>query len=423
MLMRHCFPWFWKEMAGIDDPREEFHYTITQVLMLGVLMFACRIPSLRGLDAFSDDPLFLDNWCRLSRARTDTVICSRQMTNVLARLDPGELAEIPVKMIKGLIRQKQVPDAFILGHLALASDGTGIFSSSKRHCGKCLTQTHKDGAVTYMHNMLEAKLICANRMALSLMSEPIENPENGNYDKQDCESKAFKRLVPRIKQALPRQPLVHLLDALYANAPTFHLIEDHKQKFICGFKPGSIPTLYQEALELLKMTPENTRKETIRRNNNTVERRYAWSEVEYDGLTLSFVMCKETKINTGETTTFAWLCNFTATWDTVQEIARGGRLRWKIENEGFNEQKTGYEMEHFCDCSDLNVMHCLYLLLQIAHMLMQLLAKSDLVGTAHTLTFLAHLLLETLRNAVLPEHLFATDLPPMQIRFAKAADP
>lgn len=421
--MAHCFPWFWKEMAEIDDPREERHYTITQVLMLGVLMFACRIRSLRALDAVSDDPLFLDNWCRLSRARTDTVICSRQMTNVLAQLDPDELAEIPVKMIKALVRQKQIPDAFILGHLAVASDATGIFSSSKRHCQNCLTQTHKDGTVTYMHNMLEAKVICANRMALSLMSESIENPQDDDYDKQDCESKAFKRLIPRIKHSLPRQPLVHLLDALYANAPTFHLIENNKQKFICCFKPGSIPTLYQEALELLKLTPQNTCKETIGPHNNGVERRYAWTQVEYDTLTLCFVMCKETKTNTGQSTTFAWLTNFTATRDTVQEIARGGRMRWKIENEGFNEQKTGYEMEHFCDCSDPNLMHCLYLLLQIAHMLMQLLAKSDLVDARPTLTFLAYLLLEALRNTVLPDPLFTPNLPRIQIRFAKPADP
>lgn len=391
--------------------------------MLGVLMFACRIQSLRALDVASDDPLFLDNWCRLSRARTDTVICPRQMTNVLAKVDPDELALIPVKMIKTLVRQKQIPDAFIHGHLAVASDGTGIFSSSERHCPKCLTQTHKDGSVTYMHTMLEAKVLCANRMALSLMSEPIENPEDGNYDKQDCESKAFKRLVPRIKLTFPRQPLVHLLDALYASAPTFHLIEDHHQKFICCFKSGSIPTLYQEALELLKLTPANTLELTLARKNSRLERCYTWTDVEYDGLILGFVMCKETDVNTGKTTTFAWLTNFTVTRDTVLEIARGGRLRWKIENEGFQEQKTGYEMEHFCDCSDLNVMRCLYLILQIAHLLMQLLSKSNLVDAVSTLTFLAHLLLEALRNAVLPDHLFASNIPRIQIRFAKADDP
>ena len=77
-------------------------------------------------------------------------------------------------------------------------------------------------------------------------------------------------------------------------------------------------------------------------------------------------------------------------------------------------------MEHFCDCTDLNVMLCLYVLLQIAHMLMQLLATSNLIEAAPTLTFLAARLLEDLRNAVLPHQLFAPNPPAMQIRFAKA---
>ena len=96
-------------------------------------------------------------------------------------------------------------------------------------------------------------------------------------------------------------------------------------------------------------------------------------------------------------------------------------MRWKIENEGFNEQKTGYDMEHFCNCNDFNVMLCLYLILQIAHMFMQLLARSNLFDEpVKVLKHLAALLLENLRNHVLPETVPGQVLPPMQIRFAKA---
>ena len=94
-------------------------------------------------------------------------------------------------------------------------------------------------------------------------------------------------------------------------------------------------------------------------------------------------------------------------------------LRWTIENEGFNEQKTGYELEHFCDCKDLNVMLCLYYLLQIAHLFMQLLARSNLIDGVYHLDFLAHLLLEALRNLPIPEDIFDPRQPRYQIRFAK----
>jgi hypothetical protein len=390
-----------------------------QVQNLAVLMFACRIGSLRGLDCVTDDALFRDNWCVFSRARTDTVICSHQMTNVLTAMDPEEIAALRPRLIKTLHRQKQLSDAVLLGHLMLASDGTGIFSSSQFHCTQCLTQKHQDGSTTYMHNVLETKVVTWSGLALSVMTEMQLNPKDGKYDKQDCESKAFKRLLPRLKEEFPQQPIVHLLDAGYCNGPALKAIDAVHHKFICCFKPGSIPTLYEEALTLAARNPLNRIVQTFGPKRRQVRREYTWvNDLEYDGLTLDFVMCKET-VN-GKTTTFAWLTNFHVDRDNIITIAQGGRKRWTIENEGFNEQKTGYELEHFCHCKDLEVMTCLYLLLQIAHLFMQLLARSNLIEPVSTLTFLAVLLLEALRNLPLPEDLFDPHQPPFQIRLARA---
>jgi len=129
-------------------------------------------------------------------------------------------------------------------------------------------------------------------------------------------------------------------------------------------------------------------------------------------------MCEETV--EGKTTTFAYLTNFTVDRENVTTIAEGGRKRWTIENQGFNEQKTGYELEHFCDCISFEVMFNLYLLLQLAHALMQLLARSNLIDPVRTLTFLAQLLLEALRNLPLPEDLFDPDAPVFQVRLTRA---
>ncbi|MCX6843859.1 MAG: hypothetical protein NTX53_16475 [candidate division WOR-3 bacterium] len=403
----------------MDDPREDCLYSMGQVLSLALLMFACRISSLRKLDLVSDDALFRDNWCVFSRAQTDTVICSRQMTNVLAATDPEQIAALRPRLVKGLIRQKQLPDAFLLGHLMVVSDGTGIRASSKFHCSQCLTQKHQDGSMTYMHNVLETKVITWNGLALSIMTEPQLNPEDGKYDKQDCESKAFKRMLPRLKEEFPREWLAHLLDSGYCNGPLFKAIEAVNQKFICCFKEGSIPTLYAEALTLRDLNPLNRITQTLTLEGHRVTRVYTWANgLEYQGLTLDFVMCQETVED--KTTTFAYLTNFTVDRENVITIADGGRKRWTIENEGFNVQKTGYELEHFCDCSSFEVMFALYLLLQLAHAFMQLLARSNLIDPVTDLTFLALLLLEALRNHTLPEELFAPDLPRFQIRFAKA---
>jgi hypothetical protein len=390
-----------------------------QVLSLDLLMFACRIRSLRGLDRVTDDAVFRDNWCVFSRARRETVICSRQMTNVLAALDAEEIAALRPRLIKTLHRQKQLSDALLLGHMMVISDGTGIFASTEHHCERCLTQHHQDGTTVYLHNVVEAKVITWGGLALSVMSEMQLNPADGQYDKQDCENKAFKRLLPRLKEEFPQQPFAHLLDSGYCNGPMFKAIEDIHHKFVCCFKPGSIPTLYEEALTLCALNPQNRLVQTLGPKRHPVHRVYTWvTDLEYEGIRLDFIMCQETV--DGKTTTFAWLTNFHVNRDNIITIAQGGRKRWTIENQGFNEQKTGYELEHFCDCNNLEVMTALYLLLQIAHLFMQLLACSNLIQPVSTLTFLAALLLEAWRNLPLPEDLFEPGQPRFQIRFTRA---
>ena len=393
-------------------------YRLAQVLCLAVLLFACRIPSRRRLDLVADDATFRDNWCVFSRARTQTVVCSKQMVNVLAALDPEEIGAGRPRFLKDLIRHKQVPDLYLLGHVMMGSDGTGIFASSQCHCSRCLTQNRQDGSTTYLHNVLETKALGWNGLALSVLTEPLLNPEDGQYDKQDCETKAFHRALGRLKQEFPREPLVHLLDSLYCQGPVFQAITDCRQRFIACFKRGSIPTLYDEALELRKLSPHQRFTRTFTREGHRVVQVYRWvKDLEYAGLTLDFVMCEETV--EGKTTPFAFLTDFTVTEDNVEIIAQGGRTRWTLE-EGFNEQKTGYELEHFCDCRDLNALLSLYYLLQIAYLFMQLLARSDLVEQVTHLTFLASLLLEAWRNLPLSDDRFDPNLPCGQIRFTKA---
>jgi hypothetical protein len=418
-LVHHCFPWWWEALDHLTDPRDGPLYAMRQVLNLSVLMFACRIRSLRALDEVSDDAVFRDNWCVFSRARRETVLCSHQMTNVLAAIDAAELAALRPRLIKSLHRQKQLSDALLLGHLMMAGDGTGIFSSSAFHCGQCLTQDHQDGSRSYMHNAIEVKGVTWSGLALSVMTEMQLHSKRGKYEKQDCESRAFRRLLPRLKEEFPQQPIVHLLDAGYCNGPMVKALDAVHHKFICCFKPGSIPALYQEALTLRARNPKNKIVQTFGPKRPQTVREYPGvNDLEYEGLKLDFLMGNETV--DGNTTTFAWLTNFTVDRDNVIIIAQGGRLRWTIENERFNEQKTGYELEHFCDCKDLGVMTCLYLLLQVAHLFMQLLARSDLIEPVSTLTFLAHLLLEALRNTLLPDQLFDPQLPRFQIRFTRA---
>jgi len=74
-----------------------------------------------------------------------------------------------------------------------------------------------------------------------------------------------------------------------------------------------------------------------------------------------------------------WLTNFSITVRNVDTLANhGGRLRWKIEYEGFNVQKSGgFNLEHPYSQNE-NAGNVFYYLLQIAYLLFQLMEKGSL---------------------------------------------
>ncbi len=106
-------------------------------------------------------------------------------------------------------------------------------------------------------------------------------------------------------------------------------------------------------------------------------------------------------------TTFKWVTNCRVSAESVVEVAtNAGRIRWKIENEGFNVQKNGgYALEH-AYTTNFTSAKIFYFLLQIAHLLTQLVSKGDLLRRLVAEDFgsvknLAFRFLEALRNTLL----------------------
>lgn len=69
---------------------------------------------------------------------------------------------------------------------------------------------------------------------------------------------------------------------------------------------------------------------------------------------------------------FTFITDLTITEKNAEKVLFAGRSRWKIENQGFNNQKNiKNNIEHLC-CKDYNAMKNHYLLDQIADILRQL---------------------------------------------------
>lgn len=321
------------------------------------------------------------------------------LASVLERLGVEDLAAVPRQMVYDLIRSRRLDAYRLYRHHLVAIDGSGHLSFAHPHCTFCLHQTHASGATRYYHEVLEAKLVTENGLALPLATAFIENSPPA-ASKQDCELKALQRLVPALKSAFPRLPLCLLLDALYANQSTLQLCRTNGWHFITTFKEGSLPTVWEEYVRLRDLSPQQHLH--IERRDGTVQD-FRWVEgLEHEGHRVNAVECVESKPGT-PTTRFAWITDFPLNPQTVEVVAnRGGRNRWKIENEGFNAQKNGgYRMEHAYSEHPVGAKN-FYYLLQIAHLINQILEHSNLIPnpqrTFGSLQRFTAALLESLRG-------------------------
>ena len=111
-----------------------------------------------------------------------------------------------------------------------------------RYLSRVLLATRILSAIYYA---LEAKLVLADNIVVSVMTEFVEN-KDGEWEKQDCERKACKRLMKRLKEMFPNLRICIGADSLYANKPFFQACEEYHWRYIVRFKEGSIPTVAQE---------------------------------------------------------------------------------------------------------------------------------------------------------------------------------
>ena len=96
-------------------------------------------------------------------------------------------------------------------------------------------------------------------MIFSIGTEFVENID-GNDSKQDCETKAFKRLAAKIKKEYPRLKILISGDVLYASKPVIDICKENGWKYIIRLKEGAIPKFYQEFETVVKRENE-TQKE------------------------------------------------------------------------------------------------------------------------------------------------------------------
>lgn len=250
-IINQYFPELINKFDRLTDSRHQSYvtYKMKVIFMVRLLALMCEIKSMNELTREFNTEEAIENIAHICGLELDEIPHCDTINDVFKNVKLVEIEEIRKYMIIKMIRNKMLSKYKIRGqYYHIIVDGTGLATSRKKYNEKCLikNKTDKDGKEyqEYSTYVLEAKLIIGD-MVFSIGSEFVES-ENENVDKQDCETKAFKRLTDKIKKEYPRLRIIISGDALYASKPVMDICKEKGWKYIIRFKEGAIPTLYRE---------------------------------------------------------------------------------------------------------------------------------------------------------------------------------
>ncbi len=179
-----------------------------------------------------------------------------------------------------------------------------------------------------------------------IYGEAIVNKDGDQ--KNNCERNAFKRLLFSLEEILLQHhdPIVLLLDALYADGVTISLISEQKMEFITTIKEGYV---------LIQV--EHLRKEQNLKSHTWSDKTHRYTvhyttqlvlNGSHQHILVNYFELEQRDLKTDKIVyKNAWITNVPLKEQELPAIAQLARARWKIENETFNTLKNqGYKLEH-----------------------------------------------------------------------------
>ena len=325
-----------------DDRPDDVDISLADVLMSAFAMFSLKSPSLLAFDQQRAEGNLHTIY------GIERVPCDTYMREILDPVSPKSLRPVFKSLFRQLQRGKALEEmVFLDGYYLLALDGTGYFSSTTIHCESCLQRVHRNGSITYYHQMLGAAIIHPDvRTVIPLMPEPIGTHDG--TDKNDCERNAAKRFIVKLRQDHPHLKFIVTEDSLSSNAPHIETLQNHALHFILGVKEGDHTFLFQQ-VQAAEHAGRVTSYERHDRAARVVHRFRFVNDVPLNAshvdVRVNFIEYWE--LGEDKVQHFSWVTDLRVSTRNVFRLMRGGRARWKIENETFNTLKNqGYNFEH-----------------------------------------------------------------------------
>ena len=364
-VINQYFPELINKFNRLTDLRNQSYvkYQMKVIFIVRLMGLMCEMKSMQGMTRELNTEEAIQNIAQICGLELEEIPHCDTINDVFEKVRVEEIEKIRKYMITKLIRGKVIQKYKIRDrYYHVIVDGTGLATSRKKYNENCLVKNKTDKNGTeyqeYSTYVLEAKLV-VGEMVFSIGSEFVENGKD-NKTKQDCEIEAFKRLAQKIKKEYPRLKILISGDALYACKPVLDICKEKGWKYIIRFKEGAIPNLYKEFEKVVAKANESTIKD------------YEYvTKLDYQEKKVNIIKYTDKK----KRTEFVYITDLPITNKNIKTTINVGRRRWKIENEGFNIQKNGtFDIGHLYSKNQVAIkIH--YLMIQIAHILRQLLEK------------------------------------------------
>ena len=378
-VLKFLLPGIMAMLSTIEDPRnpKRITHSLSAIVLYGILLFLSNMPSRRAanreiggskLVELMDE--FVPGYASMPHADT----LERLLRNVAVDELEGQYNDILARFIKS-----DNLKALNKGRFQVLIDGTMKFSRNRRWDEKALSRNADDpGNDSYFAYVLESALVLDNGLLLPLLTETLENGESfeGN-GKQDCETKAFKRLAVRIKKLLGAGCVTIIADGLYATGPMVSLCDSFGWGYMITLKKDCLKSVWEDFEGLRKIETSNS----LYAKWGERGQEYCWSnriEYIYGGnhkkLFLNVLSCTEVWLEKHprkggrpeeKRAEYAWLSSSKITSKNAFELCMLGRRRWRIENHFHVLKYDGYSLMH-CFSENWNAMKGYHYLMKIA---------------------------------------------------------
>jgi hypothetical protein len=369
-----------ERLLEIEDGRQQgkVDYTLHDCAMSAFAMMFFQDPSVLEFQRRMEESINCNNLKTMFNVVS--IPKDTQLRDVLDRCPLNPLDKVFADFFYHLQRSKQLEAyQFINGMYLMPVDGSQYFSSEKINCPSCLTTTSKKGVVRYHHSILQAVIVHPdNKQVIPLAPEAIQNTDG--TEKQDCEINAGKRLIKKIRKTHPKLKIIVGGDDLFSNQPFIDELKAAGMSFILVAKPSSHKILFEWFTELKQLDGASRLQFTDLKGRQHF---YEWvNEIPLNGTKdadqVNFFHYQ--LIDKGKITYHnSWVTDIVIDENNVVQLVKGGRARWKVENEGFNTLKNqGYHIEHNFGHGQHNLSMIFFLLNLLAFFVHQIFELTDL---------------------------------------------